>query len=658
MSKQKGQININWQSRQPVWTWGALCVAGLLLTAMCWAQYASMLNGLERYYLPTYTKTAARAWQSPNNRADYELLYVINRHGQQRLALPNEVDTDEMSDGQTNYYLSDTGLAAGWVRLAFEIGTFNDRSLHGWLGHWIYQDRTLVDYLKWPAYTALIAFLVLAYFGGRKDRERAIALLRGQRLAGTEQVSVAAFNRRMRRRKKIRGPVLDGVVFRDAARSWLARQINSYVSRGVYVPLEREQQHIVMIGDTGQGKSTAIRQTLAQVAVRNEIAVIYDVTGEYVRQFYDPSRGDIILNPLDARCPFYALADEIEDDAEAATLAESLFPERAHEQPFFPEAARSLFSYLLCLQPTPEELLYWLSHPAEIDKRVRGTEQETTLSANAAGQRNGVLASLNTVAKALRLLPREDEVTGRFSTRAWAKERKGWIFITSTPETRVALRPLISLWIDLLVLRILRTGAASGKKTWFIVDEMHSLQRLPQLATALTETRKAHCVMILGFQGRAQIVDLYGPLAEALLSQPATKLFFKTSDPNAAEWISKSIGEVEYLRHRASQSQGRLGQDSESQQQEIVRESLVMDAEIMGLEPLECYLKHGKYAVHLRIEYVEPAENHPAFVQRKRVSVRLRLKDGGAQPPSSAPVSPTQPLTPESPTQQQQQFFE
>jgi type IV secretory pathway TraG/TraD family ATPase VirD4 len=207
------------------------------------------------------------------------------------------------------------------------------------------------------------------------------------------------------------------------------------------------------------------------------------------------------------------------------------------------------------------------------------------------------------------------------------------------------------------VLRIMESGAASGQKTWFIVDEMHSLQRLPQLATALAESRKAHCALVIGFQGRAQMVDLYGPLAETMLSQASTKLFFATSDPDAADWISRAIGEVEYLRHRISQSQGQQGRDSESQQREIVPEPLVRYSVIMGLEPLECYLKHGKYAVHFHTAYIAPEEKHPAFVKRDRTSVRVQMQALQSLP-SSPSSEPAEPLAPANTTQQQHEFFE
>ncbi len=572
------------------------------------------------------------------------------------LATPYDVETTKKPDGETDYHLTDAALKAGWVKLAFQTNNFNDGDLHTWLSGEVYGDTALVDLVKWPSYIALVIFIVLSYFAGIKDGKRTLALLRGQRTDGTEAVAVAQFNRRMRRRKKVSGPLRDGVIFLDAAQSWLSRILGDKASRGVHVPLEREPHHVVFMGDTGSGKTAAIRQVLLQVEGRGELAIVY-ATAEYVEQLSDPQRGDIILNPLDGRCPFYSLCDEIEDDAEALTVAASLFPDRDHENRFFVDAPRRIFAYLLCLRPTPEELVHWLIHPAEIDRRVRGTELESMIATDAPAQRKGVLASLSMIADALKLLPRQDEAKGHFSTAAWAKQRRGWIFITSTPETRVALRPLISLWIDLLVLRLMRTGAASGQKTWFVLDELHSLQRLPQLATALTETRKANVVMLLGFQGRAQIVDLYGPLAEALLSQPATKLFFRTSDPDAADWISRAIGAVEYLRPRVSRSRQLHGQGTESEQGEIVREPLVIGSRIMGLEPLEAYFKHGLYAVHLWIKYIELSSRQPAFIPRSRISVRKMLEAGQAPQSFPASTSAEQHLAPESSTQQQQ-FFE
>ncbi len=136
------------------------------------------------------------------------------------------------------------------------------------------------------------------------------------------------------------------------------------------------------------------------------------------------------------------------------------------------------------------------------------------------------------------------------------RQRKGWIFITSKPSEREALRPLHSLWIDLLVLRLLNEPKESQHPVWFVLDELASLQRLPQLHTAITENRKAKNPLILGFQGKAQLEMIYGHLAEVMLSQPATKIFLKTTEPKAAEWVSNAIGKVEIERLRETHSTG------------------------------------------------------------------------------------------------------
>ena len=118
------------------------------------------------------------------------------------------------------------------------------------------------------------------------------------------------------------------------------------------------------------------------------------------------------------------------------------------------------------------------------------------------------------------------------------------------------MRPLISLWLDLLVLRLMNDESSVTRKTWFVLDELASLQHLPQLKTAVTENRKSNNPMVLGFQGKAQVEALYGHVAEAMLSQPATKIFLKTSEPHASEWISKAIGEIEIERFRESRTHG------------------------------------------------------------------------------------------------------
>ncbi len=437
----------------------------------------------------------------------------------------------------------------------------------------------------------------------------------GRRLRGPELVTTSEFNEKLGKSNLLRVQLPDGVAFINEEQTWWDKTFHKDLSRWARVPRDREAMHFLIVGDSGTGKSAAIRQLLSQIWERGEAAIVYDPAMEYLPQFYNEVRGDVILNPMDARCPFWSPGDEVPHEAEALTLAASLFPDQGRENRFFVEAPRKIFAHLLNLKPTPQELTSWMSNADEIDKRVEGTELAAMIDKGAANQRSGVLGSLNMVADAFKLLPKESETKQRWSTVEWAKERKGWVFLTSKPTMRERMRPLISLWLDLLVLRLMNDDTVR-RKTWFVLDELASL-RLPQLSTAVTENRKSDNPMVLGFQGKAQVEALYGHVAEAMLSQPATKIFLKTSEPHASEWISKAIGEVEIERFRESRTVGKFPRNSENESRDITREPLVMASEVAGLDPLHGYLKHGNLVLRMRFPYLELKANAEKFIERK-----------------------------------------
>ena len=321
---------------------------------------------------------------------------------------------------------------------------------------------------------------------------------------------------------------------------------------------------------------------------------------------------------------------------ETLTLAKALFPEDDHQKDFFIEAPRRIFAHLLTLRPSPEQLGWWLCHEDEIDRRLAGTSYAVMVDRQAPHQRSGVLASLNMVADTLKLLPAERETSHRWSATAWSTERRGWLFLTSTPETRARLTPLISVWLDTLVLRLMTQGQPYRPPTWFVLDEVATLQRLPQLHTAITENRKSHNPLVLGFQGRSQLETRYGRDAEAMLSQPATKIFLGTDEPDAAKWIADAIGDIEVERLRESRSSGWGGRQSFGLEREV--EPLVMASEISGLEPLHGFLKVGNLVVRLSLPYAAPLTRHPAFVERASPP---RPQDDASVPASPAPDSPT-----------------
>jgi type IV secretory pathway TraG/TraD family ATPase VirD4 len=303
-------------------------------------------------------------------------------------------------------------------------------------------------------------------------------------------------------------------------------------------------------------------------------------------------------------------------------MAAALFPEKDHEKEFFTDAPRRIFARLMCRRPTPQKLVQWMSDPAEIARMVQGTPYAAFLDSSAPAQSAGIISSFNMIADSFELLPSEDDTRQRFSTSRWEFERNKWVFLTSRPAFREKLLPLHSVWLDMLILRMMAPCVNPAKPVWFVLDELASLNKLPQLHTVVTESRKSGNPVVLGFQGRSQLEKRYGKDAEVILSQPATKIFLKTSEPHSAKWVSDAIGEVELERLKESRTAGLIG-GKKQYTLEITTQPLVMASEISGLEPLHGYIKQENYVVRVRFPYVAPIEKQPRFIERA-VSVSPR----------------------------------
>ena len=92
----------------------------------------------------------------------------------------------------------------------------------------------------------------------------------------------------------------------------------------------------------------------------------------------DKDRGDIILNPLDDRCPYWGPAEELRRKAEARAIAASLYQPTNDKKGriLYRNAAEDLRSSAEAWARVRRSWSQWMSDPAEIEERVAGTEME------------------------------------------------------------------------------------------------------------------------------------------------------------------------------------------------------------------------------------------------------------------------------------------
>lgn len=604
---------IIWPPHLPILSYSAIAAALLSTCFFVWQRINFSLQPLQKSYISEYIRSEAGAIFKAHQ--SYRLVYLGGGNAKVRLALPADFTegTTRLPNGKPfPVGIADVARLQGY-RWFFRGPSekLADLAMYRWLRMVVFGDEGLprlfaVSLIEGAAVLAMLLWFAIPY-----DIRRFKQMKYGRILRGPEMLTPEEFN------KKQKG---DGVGFKTTELGKMMR-----------IPQRKEAQHFQIMGDTGVGKTQLIMQILRQIRERGDSAVIYDPACEYLQRFYDGKRGDVVLNPLDERCPYWGPAQEMASNAEADAIAASLYqPATDVKDEFFHQTPAQIFAHLLKKGPTPHQLAEWMANSNTLETLVAGTEMSFYIDRKAGPQRAGVLASLGLVAKCFRILPEKGQTNGTWNARTWAKERKGWVFITSRPAERETLRPLHSLWIDLLVMRLLTAPQPGQKPVWFVIDELASLQKLPQLHTAITENRKSKNPLVLGFQGKAQLEVIYGHLAEVMLSQPATKIFMKTAEPKASEWISEAIGKVEIERLKETNFDGSRSGKNFTVDRQI--EPLVMGSEISGLDDRHAYLKLGNLVARFDFDYLDLPISTQAFLPRHSPDGEMSFDPGTLKP--------------------------
>ncbi|MDH2131929.1 type IV secretion system DNA-binding domain-containing protein [Sphingobium yanoikuyae] len=328
----------------------------------------------------------------------------------------------------------------------------------------------------------------------------------------------------------------------------------------VPIPARLETRHMAMIGTTGSGKTTALRQLLDGIEARGEAALVYDTSGEFIAHYYNSARGDVILNPFDARCAFWSPFAEIAHPADADRIAHQLITETGqHDSDVWLDTSRILVANMIRAlwqenRRTLPDLLHALKNRPKDDlKEWLATSSSARTFADDADRATGsVLFMLAKAADLIQFLRAEDGRTKPFAFRSFieALDRhpgaRPWIFVPRKEDYFEASKPLLACWLECAASAVLGLPPSEDRRIWFVLDELADLPRVDNLARLLPEGRKFGAAVVLTFQALGQMQHRYGPqIAESMLGCCNTKLFLQTIDSDTRQWASQTIGTSE-----------------------------------------------------------------------------------------------------------------
>ncbi len=414
-----------------------------------------------------------------------------------------------------------------------------------------------------------------------------------------------------------------------------------YELAGVRYPWRTEQSHTMLIGTTGTGKTTQMRDMIAQMRERRDRAVVFDLTGAYVEAFYNPAT-DIILNPMDRRCPSWSVFMECKSHADFSSIAAALMPiDGGASEPFWILAARTLFvETCIRLQQagkaTNRDLAsrLMMADLKDVHKLLEHTVADPLTAPEAARMAESIRAVFNTNAQALRFLPEDNP---SFSICDWVArtDNPGSIlFITSTHNELVLNRALLTVWMNVAVHRLMRLPRTRDLRTWFFFDEVHALHRLPAIEDGLQTARGFGGAFVLGIHSFAKLSETYGEEgAQNLASLARTKLILATADRDTAQHCSDYIGHREVRMMDEAYSYGYSNiRDAATITPRQQIEPLVIPDDIMKLPSLRGFLvfPEGFDAARIQLRYKDYPSVAAPYEPRENVEPLSFIADDDA----------------------------
>src|SRR5208282_4444695 len=114
--------------------------------------------------------------------------------------------------------------------------------------------------------------------------------------------------------------------------------------------------------------------------------------------------------------------------------------------------------------------------------------------------------------------------------------KPGRLFITNYEECKDTLRPILSLFIDLLGRKLLALPDSFDRRVYFFLDELGTLQRLSTIKDLLILSRKKGGSIFVGIQDFAQLIHIYGPeQSDTMMNGFNNIVILRCTDPATAD---------------------------------------------------------------------------------------------------------------------------
>lgn len=335
-------------------------------------------------------------------------------------------------------------------------------------------------------------------------------------------------------------------------------------------------KHMMLIGGTGCGKTNTFFHLVKQLKssmTYDDVMIVFDTKGDYHNKFFDSNK-DFVLSTssiYSQEVCKWNIFSEILADGNNSTEIESnineiawgLFSEsieKNNSNPFFPNAARDLFSSIVtCIVRYAEGREEWISkylHNAflrnKLDKmNVKAIadllndydDQAAVMSYIGNGENQqglGVMAEMQSVIRKVFVGAFAEQ--GDFSIKKFIRDKGArTLFIEYDLSRGATLTPIYKLLID-LALKEAMSRRCKGN-VYLFCDEFKLLPNLQHIEDAVNFGRSLGVKVFAGLQSIDQLYENYGEAkGKNIIAGFSSVLSFKANDEDTRKFTSGLYG--------------------------------------------------------------------------------------------------------------------
>jgi len=328
-------------------------------------------------------------------------------------------------------------------------------------------------------------------------------------------------------------------------------------------------KHLLLVGGTGSGKTNVFYHFVSQLKKklsRDDVMLIFDSKGDFHKKFF--ADGDILIgNSTQYRnsSEKWSIYEEIIADGRdristvqnAQEICKSLFAERTEKNsnnPFFPNAARDLFSSIIIalmrdgVDFCNKDLRNYIDSTDVtalrelLEKHRDLVAVASYIGGRSGSQAQGVLSEMYSVTRDILTGVFAD--VGDFSMRKFIRGKSGkTAFIEYDLSIGDVLAPIYTLLFDLALKKALGRTATQGN-VYLIVDELKLLPNLRHLEDGINFGRSLGVKILAGLQSIDQLNANYDNEAKArnVVAGFSSVYAFQSNDYPTREYVSHLFG--------------------------------------------------------------------------------------------------------------------